>query len=179
MCDWLRVVWGRRPGALLRLPAMLVPDAFRGHLTADVKAVIQELRSKLVVIPGGMTSVLQPLDVSINKPFKAAVQDLYDKWLSRDDLPLTPTGKFKQASPFVVAGWVKNAWDRVSADIISKSFRKSCLSNASDGTEDDDLWQDDPDDPPAESDAADSDDSSMSRSDSDSGPEDTDDEDED
>jgi 5-formaminoimidazole-4-carboxamide-1-beta-D-ribofuranosyl 5'-monophosphate synthetase len=51
--------------------SLLVIDSFRAHLTDAVK---KELRKKNVVqavIPGGCTSKLQPLDVSINKPFKA------------------------------------------------------------------------------------------------------------
>ncbi|KAJ1519761.1 hypothetical protein ONE63_005017 [Megalurothrips usitatus] len=92
--------------------------------------VIAELRSRLVVIPGGMTSVLQPLDVSANEPFRAAIRVQYDKWLSRNDLPRTPSGNIKKASPFEVAKWVKSAWDAVSPSIVEKSFKKCCLSRA-------------------------------------------------
>ena len=50
---------------------MLVLDAFKGHLTDSVKNQLRKMDTKLVVIPGGMTSVLQPMDVSIN-PYPTA-----------------------------------------------------------------------------------------------------------
>lgn len=59
--EWIRVVWNRRPGALLRLPSVLVLDAFRGHLTAGAKQELSDVGADLVVISGGMTSTLQPL----------------------------------------------------------------------------------------------------------------------
>ena len=71
MLDWLENVWGQRPGALLNLPSMLCLDAFWGHLNDEIKNKIHRLKSELVAIPTGMMSVLQPLDVSVNKPFKA------------------------------------------------------------------------------------------------------------
>ena len=68
------------------------------------------LASDLVVIPAGMTSVLQPLDVSINKPFK----EQYEKWFCEPNRELTPTGKIKGAAPhFVVANWVSAAWKMI------------------------------------------------------------------
>ena len=75
MLDWLENVWGQRLRALLSLPSMLCLDAFRGHLTDGIKNKIHRLKSELVVIPTGMMSVLQPLDVSINKPFKARLSE--------------------------------------------------------------------------------------------------------
>jgi hypothetical protein len=53
-----------------RLPTMMVYDSFRGHLEKSVKQKFNESRIDLAVIPGGLTSVCQPLDVAINKPFK-------------------------------------------------------------------------------------------------------------
>jgi hypothetical protein len=44
---------------------MLVLDAFKGHVTDSVKDQLHRMKTELV-IPGGMTSVLQPMDVSIN-----------------------------------------------------------------------------------------------------------------
>lgn len=70
MFEWIWVAWNRRPGALLHPRSMLVLDAFRGHPTDAVKCALGDGRTDLVVIPGGTTSSLQPLDVVLNKPFK-------------------------------------------------------------------------------------------------------------
>jgi len=73
MLEWLKIVWGRRPRALNQ-PSMLVLDAFKGHLTDSVKNQLRKMKTELVIIPGGMASVLQPMDVSINRPFKRQVE---------------------------------------------------------------------------------------------------------
>lgn len=65
MVDWLKSVWETRKDVSSR--SMLILDAFRGHLTDEVKARIKDKTSDLVVIPGGLTSKLQSLDVCINK----------------------------------------------------------------------------------------------------------------
>jgi hypothetical protein len=77
VCDWVRTVWGQRPGALLRRSSLLVWDSFRGHLGDDTKRILTEMKTDLAVIPGGLTPVLQPLDVSVTKPFKEYVRKLY------------------------------------------------------------------------------------------------------
>ena len=46
----------------------------------------------------------------------------------------------------LVAKWVKEAWDSIPAEMIEKSFKKCCISNALDGTEDDAIFKDDVDD---------------------------------
>ena len=50
--------------------SMLVYDSFRGHLEKSIKEKFYESSIHLAVIPGGLTNVCQPLDVSVNKPFK-------------------------------------------------------------------------------------------------------------
>ena len=77
VADWLKVVWGRRPGALLRKRGMLILDSFRGHITEKIRKQISEMNTDLVVIPGGMTSQLQVLDVVVNKPFKDHLRKQY------------------------------------------------------------------------------------------------------
>jgi hypothetical protein len=51
-------------------PTMLVYDSFRDHLEKSVKEKFYNGNIDLAVIPGGLTSICQPLDVAINKPFK-------------------------------------------------------------------------------------------------------------
>lgn len=139
--DWLKVVWGRGHGALGNKRNMLVLDAFRGHLTEPVKTQIRKMNGDLVIIPGGMTSQLQVLDVVVNKPFKDNLRKRYTDWLLSGDHTLTPSGKIQKPAVRLLCEWVLNAWAKVSSESIINGFKKCCLSNAMDGSEDDVLWE--------------------------------------
>ena len=45
-------------------------DSFEAHKTEQVKRLLKSENTDLSVIPGWLTSVLQSLDVCLNKPFK-------------------------------------------------------------------------------------------------------------
>ena len=67
MLEWIDLVWepateGKR--------ALLVLDSFSAHVTNDVKKRLKQIYTAPLVIPGGCTSKIQPLDVCLNKPFK-------------------------------------------------------------------------------------------------------------
>jgi hypothetical protein len=66
--DWLGCVWVHRAGALSKPRSMLAMDTFRGHLSDRIRNTLRN-KTHLVIIPSGMISQLQPLDVSINNPF--------------------------------------------------------------------------------------------------------------
>jgi CBS-domain-containing membrane protein len=69
---------------------MLVLDTFKGLLTEKVKTVASDLLNMdLLIMPGGMTSQLQGLDVVINKPF---LRRLYGEWLLSGKYPQAPAG---------------------------------------------------------------------------------------
>ena len=63
-------MWSKHPGGLLKKPSLLVCDQFKAHVTESTQRLATKLKTHLAVIPGGLTSQLQPLDVSVNKPFK-------------------------------------------------------------------------------------------------------------
>jgi hypothetical protein len=129
---------------LLRKWGLLVLDAFKGHLTPEVKATITGgfINTDLVVMRGGMTSQLQVLDVAVNKPFKDHRKQLYSEWLLNGDHALTPAGRIKKPSVTILCQWILTAWQRISPEVIVKGFKKCCISNAMDGSEDDVLWND-------------------------------------
>ena len=81
MLEWLKIVWGRRPRTLLNQSSMLVLDAYKWHLIDSVKNPLRKMKTELVIIPGGMTSVLQPMDLSINKPFEDRLRQQYTTWI--------------------------------------------------------------------------------------------------
>ncbi len=65
---WIRNIWIQHTN---KQTSLLFLDSFSAHLTDRVKEGFKQCNATIVVIPGGCTSVLQPLDVSINKPVKA------------------------------------------------------------------------------------------------------------
>ncbi|CAI7824787.1 unnamed protein product [Closterium sp. NIES-53] len=74
--------------------AMLVLDSYRGHLTKEVKARFAALNIVPAVILAGCTADVQPLDVSLNKSFKASFRQQYQSWFEADGMNiLTPAGR--------------------------------------------------------------------------------------
>ena len=57
-------------------PSLLVWDNFSAHLTEGVTKKVRDTKLQVAVIPGGLISILQPLNVSINKPFKDKLWEL-------------------------------------------------------------------------------------------------------
>lgn len=58
---------GKRVGALLGFPSLLVWDTFCCHLADCLKKLLHESHTALIVIPRGETLQLQLLHVCINK----------------------------------------------------------------------------------------------------------------
>uniref|UniRef100_U9SUI3 HTH CENPB-type domain-containing protein n=1 Tax=Rhizophagus irregularis (strain DAOM 181602 / DAOM 197198 / MUCL 43194) TaxID=747089 RepID=U9SUI3_RHIID len=111
-------------------------DFFSAHRTDAVKQRFREKRTDLAVIPGGLTSHLQPLDVSLNRSFKSKVRNIYNNWMSEAIKDYTSSGKIKRPSYSLVARWVKEGWDAIDINMIRRSFKYCSVSNAMDGIED-------------------------------------------
>lgn len=140
--DWVENVWCKRPGGLIKKRSLLVLDAFRCHRSEKLKEKLKSSKTDLCIIPGGMTSMLQPLDVSINKPMKSMMRAQWNEWMSCGDHQFTKGGHMKKVDLVTICSWVLKAWNSLDTDIIVKSFKKCCISNAMDGSEDDALWED-------------------------------------
>lgn len=50
---------------------LLIYDSMRDHVTDGVKNPVKQTNSLLAVIPGRLTKELQPLDIVVNRAFKA------------------------------------------------------------------------------------------------------------
>ncbi|MCU7881477.1 MAG: hypothetical protein KZQ60_13760 [Candidatus Thiodiazotropha sp. (ex Lucinoma aequizonata)] len=140
--DWVKTVWGKRPGGFTKR-SLLVLDSFRCHKSDDIKEILRnDHRTRLAIIPGGMTSVLQPLDVSVNKPMKVLLQRRWNDWYAGVDHSFTATGRMRKPELQDVCQWIVDAWTELDPAIIVRAFKKCCISNSMDGTEDDVIWQD-------------------------------------
>ena len=72
---WLEKVWSKHPGGLIK-PSSLVCDHFKAHVTESTKRLATKPKTHLAVIPGALTSQLQPLDIPVNKPFKGYMHEV-------------------------------------------------------------------------------------------------------
>lgn len=122
--------------------SLLVWDSFRAHLTDEVKAALKQQKIDVAVIPGGLTPVLQLLDKCLNKPFKDSIRKKYLVWMISGPFEYTLSEK-NAPSRNVVLRWVNEAWQEIPAEMVVKSFKTCGISNALDGTEDDELYTED------------------------------------
>ncbi|CAI7771191.1 unnamed protein product [Closterium sp. NIES-54] len=116
--------------------AMLVLDSYRGHITQTMLQVYRTHSITPAVIPAGCTSQIQPLDVSINQCFKAAVRARYARWFMREGIHLkTKAGNLRRPPHPVVLQWIAEAWDQVPKKVIIDAFRHCGISSKLDRTE--------------------------------------------
>ena len=59
----------------------MVWEIIRGHLTTNTKKRLARINSDAAVIPGRLTSLVQPLDVCLNKPFKDHIREQWNEWM--------------------------------------------------------------------------------------------------
>ena len=68
------------------------------------------------------------------------------KKLVRGSNPHLSFNRHLRVAPSEVARWLSAAWKAIPESIIVRSFKKCCISNALNGSEDDILWEDDGED---------------------------------
>ncbi|CAI7869372.1 unnamed protein product [Closterium sp. NIES-53] len=117
--------------------ALLVLDSYHGHLTPEVKKKFGELNLVPAVIPAGCTSEIQPLDIAVNRSFKAAVRQLYQEWFEHEGVDtLTKKGNIKKPPDELTLKWISAAWKSVPKELIQRAFLTCGISNALDGSQD-------------------------------------------
>lgn len=135
MKEWLTECYSKRLGGFFhRKKALLVLDSMRAHITDSVKDAIKKTNSIPTVIPGGTTKYLQPLDISVNRAFKAALRIEWETWMTSGEKSFTKTGRMRKASFSDVCQWILTAWRAVKKSTITNGFRKAGLLRESAAT---------------------------------------------
>ena len=138
---WIEKVWRCRAGSLNKPQSLLVWDSFSAHLVDSAKRELRENNTTTAVIPGGLTSVVQPLDVCLNKPFKDRVREKWCTWMIEGEKTFTAGGNVRAAPLSTICEWVKDSWNEIPSEMVARWFEKCGISNAMDGTEDDQLGE--------------------------------------
>lgn len=92
--------------------ALLVFDTFKGHLKEEVLAKLTENNISYVIIPGGCTSKIQPLDdVCLNKPFKTYLHGAWEEYMVNQARRSSDASSIPTASRTEIIQWVVAAND--------------------------------------------------------------------
>ena len=109
--------------------ALLIMNTFRAHCTEEIISLLSKHHSSVALIPGGCTSKLQPLDVSLNKPFKQLCRQEFSTYCRSQLSTMSSSADcLKTASKQEVCQWLTKAHDHLCA--------QPGLSLALDGSED-------------------------------------------
>ena len=65
-----------------RKPALIIMDNFKGQVTPSVNALLEEHDIHVCLLPPNTTDVLQPMDISVNKPAKDFLRGKFQEWYS-------------------------------------------------------------------------------------------------
>ena len=125
---WVQECYVKRPGGFFATSkSLLVLDSMRAHITEGSKDAVKQKNSVMAVIPGGTTKYLQPLDISVNRPFKVAIREEWEKWMGEGEKSFTKTGRMRKATFAQVSEWVLTAWKKVKITTIVNGFVKAGL----------------------------------------------------
>ena len=114
------------------IPSLLIMDQATMHTNENVIKELEKKDTEIQFIPKGMTAVLQPLDVAVNKPFKAHIRNRYIQYCYAKN-------SIERVSRDNLINWVAETWwddNLINPFLIKNSFKVTGLSNNLDGSED-------------------------------------------
>ena len=139
MNAWITVNW--KP--VCSGPMHLIADVHRAKKTENILNRLEnDCNTEVTFVPGGCTSLIQPLDVVVNKPFKSVIDRLATQHM-QERLDDYVNGRISAKERRILfTKWVGQAWEEVSSngkEMIKRSFTKTRIAVAVDGSQDDQI----------------------------------------
>ena len=104
---------------------ILFLDSYRCHMMNSVGNAIQDLGVQVKHILGGYTSLCQPVDIGINKPFKAFLRKAWEKWMIDEWIR---SGTTSPPTRELIAKWASYAKDQIKEMHIRNAWRHEPFS---------------------------------------------------
>ncbi len=101
--------------------SILFLDSFKVHFLGSVGNAIQSLGVELEFIPAGCTGLVQPIGIGFNKPYKAAMSQIYTNFMMGQDVDALLQG----ATHHNVSGWILEAVGSISKETVINSWRNT------------------------------------------------------
>ena len=64
--------------------ALVIMDNFKGQITSKVNKILEDSNINVCLLPANTTDLLQPMDISVNKPAKDFLKRKFERWYSEE-----------------------------------------------------------------------------------------------
>ena len=120
--EWLREFASlTSPTANPHKVVVLIMDGSKTHLTRAIIEEAVKLGVHLVALPSHLTDVVQPLELSVRKPFKAALKKRQREWRAKN--------RGKSITPSLFVKFFTESWMHcVTPSVIMSGFRRASIS---------------------------------------------------
>ena len=118
-------------------PALVIFDKFTAQGTDQVLQILQN-NIYLVMVPANTTDILQPLDISVNKPAKDFLRNQFQEWYAdqvcqqpKDDNAVQPVDLKLSVLKPIGAKWMIKLFDHFCArpEVIVNGIRAAGIKN--------------------------------------------------
>ncbi len=134
MLQWIEKCFKSRGNYFANAKSVLFMDSYGSHKIPEVlDALKSKCNTEVVLIPPKTTSILQPLDVSLNSPFKNALRAAWNDWFTNGPQEFTPRGYRRKPSYQYIVDFVSIAVEKLEKEKIRKAFE--CCGIAEMGAE--------------------------------------------
>ena len=139
MQRWILVMMGEQAEHSNGKKNILIMDSFAGHRTQEVGVACSATNTLRALIPGGLTSKLQPLDLTVNKSFKVKMKKYYRdaiRTIGGTAVTSSSSSSYPQSYNIsklerlqLLCSAVRRAWNDIRSQTIRNGFGKmlKCL----------------------------------------------------
>jgi len=111
---------------------LLLFDSCKAHISERIKTLLSSHSIKHIVIPGGTTCLVQPIDNGIGKMIKNEIKTEFQSWCFKEFITITtPKGNkkaFIKPSNKDIADWIVKSCEKLKPEIIRNAFINTILS---------------------------------------------------
>ena len=121
-------------------PALVIFDNFKGQITSSVSKLLEQNNIHVCLLPPNTTDLLQPLDISVNKPAKDFLKRKFELWYSErvleqiqgqdiETLELNPVDLRFPMMREHIAVWLEDMFEyiRENPQFITNGFIRAAL----------------------------------------------------
>ena len=134
---WVNNKFIKYQNFILKKKCILIFDRASSHINNEIISFLDSLLIDYIIIPPGFTRFLQPLDASVNKPFKMALKKVYLK-LQQKRLNQIFENQFTITNKDIIE-MISNIWyneNDIKEKVINNSFLFCGISQKMEGSKD-------------------------------------------